>query len=739
MEAIALPDNKSSLAVFGLFPLALFLLSHHVLASEARSPIPGTPAVAFSQPNSDTIAASFQRRPLAAPDGEDFTIIAMPDTQHYTDGVGSAATFSAQTQWIVANKDALNIVFVTGLGDIVQNGNANDAEWQIADAAYSLIEDESATLVTDGIPYGLSVGNHDQTPIGGGDTASTARYNQYFGETRYFGRDYYGGHYGADNDNNFQLFTAGGMDFIIIHFEYDTSPLQAVLDWADALLTTYSNRRAIVSTHHMINIGNPASWGAQGQAIYNALSDHENLFLMLGGHVHGEGRRQDVGANGNVINTLLSDYQDYANGGNGFLRVMTFSPGNNTISVMTYSPSLGEFEVDGSSEFSLTYDMGGFSPVSQSRVRVNQSSDDAEERNSDGAIDLTSTDLEMVHDNDDGDNVDQLLGMRFQNVEVPAGATILNAYIEFATDETSTEATSVTIRGEAADNPGTFTASTTNISSRTLTTTSADWSPGAWGTVGAKHRTSDISVVVQELVYRNSWASGNAMAFMVSGSGRRVAESYDGEPFNAPLLVVDFVTDGAASFRKFKQGVNGFTSTVDTYLAPAAPTADNSAAVTLVVDRNPEAHIMLRFDTIFGDGAMQIPLGSTIQSAQLTINVSNASAQGAQLHRMLQSWNDSDNWDTWGSGIQANSVEAANIANSSSTGSAVGLASVNVTADLQLWSNGAANHGWAWLPPAGDDSWQFDSAESGVPPELTVIYVAPVIVIDEMVFTDGFE
>jgi len=315
-----------------------------------------------SDPDSDNLTVSFYGRPMStnqAP-GPDFTIIPMPDTQHYTDNGGSnAANFTAQTQWIVANKASRNIVFVTGLGDIVENGDTTDSEWQIANSAYGLIEDPLTTSLLDGIPYGLAVGNHDQSPIGGGSTATTSKYNQYFGITRFQGRGYYGGHFGSDNDNNYELFSASGMDFIIIHFEYDTTPEQDVLNWADNLLTIYSDRRAILTTHYMIDTGNPGAWGAQGQAIYNALSDHPNLFLMLGGHVPGEGRRQDTAVNGNVVNTLLSDYQSRPNGGNGWLRIMTFSPANNTISVKTYSPVLNQFETDADSQFTLNYEMQG--------------------------------------------------------------------------------------------------------------------------------------------------------------------------------------------------------------------------------------------------------------------------------------------------------------------------------------------------------------------------------------------
>ncbi len=179
--------------------------------------------------------------------------------------------------------------------------------------------------------------------------------------SRFTGRSYYGGQYGTDSDNNYELFSAGGMDFIIIHLEYDTTPEEPVLDWADNLLTTYGSRRAIVTTHFMIHVGNPGIWSTQGLATYNALSDHSNLFLMLGGHTHGEGRRQDTAVNGNVVNTLLSDYQDYINGGDGWLRIMTFSPANDTIQVQTYSPTRnggsGDFQTDADSQFTLSYDM----------------------------------------------------------------------------------------------------------------------------------------------------------------------------------------------------------------------------------------------------------------------------------------------------------------------------------------------------------------------------------------------
>src|SRR5687767_14863303 len=100
---------------------------------------------------------------------DDFTVIALPDTQYYTcTGGGSCVAnlgiFAAQTNWIAANRDALDIRFVTELGDCTENGNVT-SEFDIADAAFQTIEAATGAAYPDGIPFGVAVGNHDQFPI----------------------------------------------------------------------------------------------------------------------------------------------------------------------------------------------------------------------------------------------------------------------------------------------------------------------------------------------------------------------------------------------------------------------------------------------------------------------------------------------------------------------------------------------------------------------------------------------
>lgn len=183
-------------------------------------------------------------------------------------------------------------------------------------------------------------------------------------------------------------------------------------------------------------------------------------------------------------------------------------------------------------------------------VRVAQSSDDAEEFPQEsslgpaGTVFLDSSDLELVQDND----IFQVVGMRFADVALPQGATITSAYVQFTVDETTDAATEVTVQGEASENAATFTNTEAGVSSRPLTAASVTWSPAPWtqeGASGAEQQTNDLSSIVQEIVDQPGWQSGNALAIIMAGSGKRTAESFDGNQGAAPLLYVEYQADGA--------------------------------------------------------------------------------------------------------------------------------------------------------------------------------------------------
>ncbi len=309
------------------------------------------------------LEVKFYGRKLSSTPRPPFSIVAVPDTQFYSETY--PATFTAQTQWIVNNRQNLNIAYVGHEGDLVNNSSVTQ-QWVNANTAISILD----TLPD--LPYGLSVGNHDDNPMW--NPSGTATFNSYFPFTRYQGRSWYGGHYGSDNDNHYILFSAGGMDFIAIHFEYDDNRPQALFDWAGGLLQTHSNRRAIVVAHNILDVGTPTPFTSQGASIYNALKGYPNLFLMMCGHNHGEGMRTEVYQNRTVY-VLLADYQSRSNGGDGWMRILRFFPDDNRIDVSTYSPTLNQYERDADSEFSLNYDMSGAAYTELGTVTVASNSD----------------------------------------------------------------------------------------------------------------------------------------------------------------------------------------------------------------------------------------------------------------------------------------------------------------------------------------------------------------------------
>jgi hypothetical protein len=174
---------------------------------------------------------------------------------------------------------------------------------------------------------------------------------------------------------------------------------------------------------------------------------------------------------------------------------------------------------------------------------VGSSTDDAEQNAGTGSVSTTNSDLELTADG----GTQQYVGVRFFNLNIPKGATITNAYLEFTPrDDGQTINTgnpSITIRAQDTDNAATFSNTANNISSRSTTGASATWNPSNW-TSGTAAQTPNISSLVQAVVNRAGWQSGNSMAFIMSGAAAnnfRRAWSFDqNETYLAPRLVVQY-------------------------------------------------------------------------------------------------------------------------------------------------------------------------------------------------------
>jgi len=169
--------------------------------------------------------------------------------------------------------------------------------------------------------------------------------------------------------------------------------------------------------------------------------------------------------------------------------------------------------------------------------RISSGANDVEER-ADGSVYRDSSDLELVYDRQE-----QIVGLRFNKLDLPAGATVTNAWIQFEVDEVNTRDTTLFLRAERSGYAKKFGKRAFDLSSRPLTRAQVVWSPPAWrkkSAHGAAQKTPDLSPLLQEVVDEAGWQRGGAMVFVVSGSGKRVAESFEGEPAAAPLLHIEY-------------------------------------------------------------------------------------------------------------------------------------------------------------------------------------------------------
>ncbi|ELZ33422.1 serine/threonine phosphatase [Halogeometricum pallidum JCM 14848] len=344
----------------------------------------------------------------SAQSAEPWTVVALPDTQFYAEDKTSYPR--DQAEWIAAARDEENIAYVSHLGDVVEHGD-DEAEWEH-------MSDSLAPL--DGtVPYSTLPGNHDWASLGD-RTSSIENYQQYFGPSRHEGEGYFGGA-GPDDLNTYQLFSAGGYDFLHLALEWEVpgeiDDPSTALGWAQSVLEQYPDRPTIVTTHsylrdypqrRTLQVQEDNGIGTEGQTVWEKLiAPNSQVFMVLCGHWHrddGEAHQVSSNDDGEEVYELLSDFQNRSNGGYGLLRQVQFQPGEggseddpDRIQVYTYSPSTDEFLEDADSEFGFDLDFD---------ARFGSASDGPLAGDADGDGDVDSDDVDAIQRSIAGEDVD---------------------------------------------------------------------------------------------------------------------------------------------------------------------------------------------------------------------------------------------------------------------------------------------------------------------------------------------
>ena len=178
------------------------------------------------------------------------------------------------------------------------------------------------------------------------------------------------------------------------------------------------------------------------------------------------------------------------------------------------------------------------STSSQPGIIVADHSSDTGEESATGKVTITSSDLELTREKST-----QVVGVRFRDMKIKRGQKIPPTFIQFTVDETGSDPTQLSIRAEATDSAEEFNPQAENISRRKQTEASVSWSPEPWineGEAGPGQTTPDLALLVTEVIARPGWKPGNAIAFIITGKGKRVAQS---RAKGAPKLTMQMDTE----------------------------------------------------------------------------------------------------------------------------------------------------------------------------------------------------
>ncbi|MBN79344.1 MAG: hypothetical protein CMJ70_04325 [Planctomycetaceae bacterium] len=190
--------------------------------------------------------------------------------------------------------------------------------------------------------------------------------------------------------------------------------------------------------------------------------------------------------------------------------------------------------VSGVSEVRIGMRWGGPFKLS-SGLPVADANDDAQET-TEGTVVLGSQSLSL------GDpTATELTGLRFRDIPLAADAVIREAYLQFTCDQVTTEPAELTIHTEKAGQSTPFRGTPRNLSERSVHDAQVAWQPQAWNTAAEAalpQRTPDLSAILRPVLQHPDWQPGNALTFLIRGTGNRRVSAFEAESGVGVQLVV---------------------------------------------------------------------------------------------------------------------------------------------------------------------------------------------------------
>ncbi|MCF6243644.1 MAG: GDSL-type esterase/lipase family protein [Sulfurovum sp.] len=138
------------------------------------------------------------------------------------------------------------------------------------------------------------------------------------------------------------------------------------------------------------------------------------------------------------------------------------------------------------------------------------------------------------------------VGLRFQNLNIPQNSVITNAYITMTSRWNNNGGKynpAYNIYAEASDNANTFKSRLKNISNREKTQNRVFFKTPDVNRSGESYNTPELKSLVQEVVNRRGWRSGNNLAFIFhynSGKKWRAIQSYEKDISKSAKLYIEY-------------------------------------------------------------------------------------------------------------------------------------------------------------------------------------------------------
>lgn len=310
----------------------------------------------------DSVSASVE----AADDS--FSVAVVPDTQY--EARSYPAMLVSQMKWLATNRANLNLAMVLQEGDVVDT-SSQATQWTNASAGFKHLNGK--------VPFVVAAGNHDMFAFASSAepyaitrnpfNAFISGLSDYKPSGTYRPNDYL---------NTYKLFSAGGLDLVVITVEFGAG--DDVLAWAGGIADRYAGRHVLFLTHDYLGQTN-ALRGSDPADLYlprtyhpttmnngvdmwqKLVSTHPNIQFVFNGHViapvnpttpYSVGRLVSTNQAGRSVYQVLTNYQTLSPAGQGYLRIFRFFPSQGRVEVTTYSPYQNTSMTDALNKFTFT-------------------------------------------------------------------------------------------------------------------------------------------------------------------------------------------------------------------------------------------------------------------------------------------------------------------------------------------------------------------------------------------------